>query len=193
MDPILTTLLKSCLDVLIEPITTIVNVSLKSGSFPSNWKTSIVKPLLKKPNLEHELKNYCPVRNLTFMSKIIEKSALHSLVPYLESTNLFSIKNSAYKSKHSTETLITKINSEIMTSMGNQKVTILVLLDLSATFDTVNQSKLINIFNTRFGNKIKALKWLKSYLTERKLQVNDINSTSETLELQHGVPQGSCL
>ena len=92
------------------------------------------------------------------MFKIIEKSPLHSLVPYLESTNLFSIKSSAYKIKHSTETLITKINSEIMTSMGNQKVTILVLLDLLAAFDTVNQPKLINIFNTRFGIKNKALK-----------------------------------
>ena len=73
--------------------------------------------------------------------------------------------------------------------MGNKKVTKLVLLDLSAAFDTVNQPKLINIFNTRFSIKNKALKWLTSYLTERKLQVNVLNSKSETFELQHRVHQ----
>ena len=74
LDPLPTKLLKSCLDILLTAITNIVNLSLESGSFPDVLKVSHITPLLKKPTLsKDDMKNYRPVSNLNFISKIIEK------------------------------------------------------------------------------------------------------------------------
>jgi hypothetical protein len=73
-DPIPTSLLKSCLDDLLPIVTRIVNLSITSGQFPEIYKTAIVKPLLKKDNLDKIPKNYRPVSNLTFVSKVIEEA-----------------------------------------------------------------------------------------------------------------------
>ena len=71
--------MKSCLDVLAPSITEMVNVSLLSGRIPDNWKIAVVIPLLKKPGLDLVYKNFRPVSNLSFISKIVEKAALQQL------------------------------------------------------------------------------------------------------------------
>ncbi|XP_052788755.1 uncharacterized protein LOC128223518 [Mya arenaria] len=77
IDILPTHILKSFLNELLPCITRIVNLSLADGVFPSNWKQAIVRPLLKKAGLELHLSNYRPVSNLSFLSKVIEKAALH--------------------------------------------------------------------------------------------------------------------
>ena len=69
LDPVSTELLKKCIDILIKPITAIVNKSLSTGSFPDSWKCGIVIPLLKKLGLDLISKNYRPVSNLPFLQK----------------------------------------------------------------------------------------------------------------------------
>ena len=72
-DPFPTRLIKDNLDTLAPVITRIVNKSLEEGLFPSNLKHANIRPLLKKENLDKEiLKNYRPVSNLPFLSKVIE-------------------------------------------------------------------------------------------------------------------------
>ena len=101
IDPIPTTLLKACIDSLIVPITNIVNKSLKEGVFPSDFKTAHVI-LLKKPYLDkNDLKNYRPVSNLSFISKVVEKMVASRLV---ELNDLSNPNQSAYRKNHSTET-----------------------------------------------------------------------------------------
>ena len=79
--PIPTPLLLECLDVLLPSITQIINDSLQSGVVPSLFKSAIVKPLLKKPTLDqNNLKNYRPVSNLMFLSKVLEKVVLQQLI-----------------------------------------------------------------------------------------------------------------
>ena len=74
--PIPTELLYENLDVLLPTATIIINTSLASGFVPPDFKTAIVKPLLKKPSLDHNvLKNYHPISNLPFLSKILEKTS----------------------------------------------------------------------------------------------------------------------
>ena len=74
LDPLPTKLLKFCLDVLLTPITHIVNLSLESGSFPDVLKVSHITPLLKTPLLsKDDMKNYRPVSSLNFFSEIIKK------------------------------------------------------------------------------------------------------------------------
>lgn len=72
LDPIPTTLMKRLLPKCICIITNIVNISLETGQFYSGWKVAVVQPLLKKPGLDLVHKNYRPVSNLSFLSKVIE-------------------------------------------------------------------------------------------------------------------------
>ena len=74
MDPCNTKFLMKFKDTLIGTITKIINVSLTTGQYPDEWKIAVVRPLIKGPNLDTECKNYCPISNLSFMSKLIEKA-----------------------------------------------------------------------------------------------------------------------
>ena len=192
LDPIPTSILKECLDEIIIPITNIINSSLSEGLFPSNWKTAVVIPLLKKAGLELILKNFRPVSNLSYMSKLVEKAGLAQYVDHLSSIGKFSSNNSAYKDKHSTETLLVKIHSDIVNSIDNQSVTLLVLLDLSAAFDTVNLDIITNIFRNHFNITGNVLTWFQSYLQNRDQRILINTTISNTHKLKYGVPQGSC-
>ena len=88
-------------------------------------------------------KNYGPVLNLSFISKIIEKCVAKQLVHHIDSSGLNDIMQSAYKKHHSTETALLKVKSDILQNFEDGNVTSLVLLDLSAAFDTVNHKILL--------------------------------------------------
>ena len=103
LDPLPIKLLRSWLDVLLTPITNIVKLSLESGSFPDVLKVSHITYLLKKPSLsKDDMKNYRPVSNLNFISKIIEKIISNRIRSHLDKNNLPNPNQSAYKLLHST-------------------------------------------------------------------------------------------
>ena len=103
-DPISSKLIKEFVITLLPLITRIVNLSLLSGTFATAWKTAVVRPLLKKKGLDIILKNYRPVSNLPYISKIVEKCALNQFIKYLESHRLLPDYQSAYRRGFSTET-----------------------------------------------------------------------------------------
>ena len=83
-----TYLVKDCIDILVTPIASIVNISLSAGCFPSHSKSALVSPLLKKPTLKKDnLKNYRPVSNLGFLSKLVEKFVTNCLNSHINSSN----------------------------------------------------------------------------------------------------------
>ena len=100
--------------------------------------------------------------------------------------------SSAYRHGHSTETALVKVQSDILKNMENQKVTLLVLIDLSAAFDTVDHGIALDVLHTRFGLSDTVLEWHKSYLSGRKQCVVLNGTRSNVFELAYGVPQGSC-
>ena len=100
---------------------------------------------------------------------------------------------SAYKKHHSTETALLKVKNDLLMNMDYQHMTLLVLLDLSAAFDTVSHDTLLDRLNTRFGVSGIALQWLQSYLADRSQRVSINGVLSDRFELRHRVPQGSCL
>ena len=74
LDSLPTSILKSCLDVLLLPILHIVNLSLLGGIFPTQFKHACIVPLLKNSSGDHDVtQNYRPISNLSFLSKVIEK------------------------------------------------------------------------------------------------------------------------
>ena len=139
LDPIPTSLALECISVLLTPITNIVNYSLQEGSFPSCFKTAHVTPLLKKAGLDKNiLKNYRPVSNLSYISKLIEKAVAKQINEHIAHEGISNENQSAYRAFHSTETALLKIQNDIATSMDKGAAVGLVLLDLSAAFDTID-------------------------------------------------------
>ena len=144
LDPLPSKLFIECLDVLLPHITSIINLSLQTGSVPGSFKQAIVRPLLKKANIDQDvLKNYRPVSNLNFLSKILEKVVLSQLKAHLVKNSLQEKFQSAYKQKHSTETALIKVTSDLLQASDDGKVSILALLDLSAAFDTIDHEILL--------------------------------------------------
>ena len=194
LDPIPTPLLFECLDAVMPVLTNIVNTSLTTGIYPSIYKTAIVKPLLKKPTLDpNELKNYRPVSNLSFMSKVLEKVVLAQVFSHLNSHNLISEFQSAYRPGHSTETALLKVANDLLTAMDTGKVSVLTLLDLSAAFDTVDHDILLHRLEHTFGFQGTALAWVRSYLSGRTQTVSIDGRLSSPTVIRYGVPQGSVL
>src|SRR6218665_1502622 len=150
LDPIPTSLLKECADLLVPTITNIV-----------------VKPLLRKPSLDKELlSNYRPISNLSFLSKLSEQVVLSRLKGYLTSNNLLNPNQSAYTKHHSTETLLTSLyNKLVMAIIDRQQVSCLWFLDISATFDTIDHTILTHRLSSLFGISGTVKSWIKSYLS----------------------------
>ena len=193
LDPLPTGLVKDCIDVLVTPIVSIVNLSLFEGCFPTHFKSALVSPLLKKPTLNRDdMKNYRPVSNLSFLSKILEKIVASRLNSHINSSHTSNDYQSAYRKFHSTETTL-KIHNDILSSTDDGRVTALTLLDPSAAFDTIDHTILLRRLGNWFGVSGKALDWFKSYLTGRSQRIKLGNCLSSRSDLSFGVPQGSVL
>ena len=140
---------------------------------PASLKEAIIKPILKKNNLDpSEYMNFRPISNLPFLSKVIEKVIAAQLTSYVEDNNLCELFQSAYRGNHSTETTLIRVHNDIVMAIDKGNSAILVLLDLSAAFDTVDHSMLLSRLNTRFGICDKALDWFRSYLSVDALSLS---------------------
>ena len=194
LDPLPATLLKEHFDLLLPSICSIVNLSLVTGLLPSSLKNAVLTPLLKKPNLDHEvLSNLRPISNLKVISKVIEKVVAVRLQVYLDSYQLTEPLQSAYKSFHSCETALVRVQNDILLAIDNRHCVMLLLLDLSAAFDTVDHEILLKRLNSKFTICGTALHWFRSYLTNRTQVVLIDGRKSQSRELKCGVPQGSVL
>ena len=182
----------SLLKELAPHITTIVNESLRKGVVASKWKTSIIKPLLKKVSLDPIMKNYRPVSNLPFMSKLVEKCMLAQFNKHCEDNLLMPDYQSAYMSNYSCETSLVKLVNDILWDFENQNAVALIALDLSAAFGTVDHDVFLNVLSTRFGVLGNAYNWFISYLRPRNCLVEIEGSRSSERPLDFLVPQGSC-
>ena len=107
--------------------------------------------------------------------------------------DLFPVLQSAYRKGHSTETALLRVVNDILSNMNKQYVSILVLLDLSAAFDTVDHAILLGRLETSFGITDAALAWFASYLSGRSQRVSVNGEISDGYPLPFGVPEGSCL
>ena len=149
-----------CLRVLLPAITRIVNLSLTTGIAPPKMKEASLLPLLKQPSLSHdEFPNYRPISNLAFISKCTEKVVASRLNEHVNEHNLSEVFQSAYKKGHSTESALVRVHNDILRAIDNGGCVILLLLDLSAAFDTVDHAILLSRLRDRFRVSGTALAW----------------------------------
>ena len=174
-------------------ISRMVNVSLEHGYFADDWKRAVVHPLLKKSGLQLINKNFRPVSNLLFTSKLTEKAVAVQLQEHMLVNGLFAELQSAYRQHHSTETALLKVKNDLLMAMDKGQVTLLVLLDLSSAFDTVEHEILLERLRSTIGLRGKVLSWFESYLKGRSQQVSINRTLSKPFDLKCGVTQGSCL
>ena len=167
---------------------------MSTGIVPRVFKTSHIIPLLKKPNLDrNELKNYRPIANLMFLAKVMERIVSNQLRVHLEENGLFPEAQSAHRRFHSTETALLKVYNDLLLAVDQGQEAVLVMLDYSAAFDTINHCTLIERLCHSFGIGGTALKWFMSYLEHREQRVVINDTISNAFPLSFGVPQHSCM
>ncbi|KAK2873784.1 hypothetical protein Q8A73_024409, partial [Channa argus] len=173
LDPIPTKLLKEALPLIDTFILDIINLSLETGYVPQAYKVAVIKPLLKKPCLD----------------PVVAKQ----LCDHLHRNNLYEEFQSGFRVHHSTETALVKVTNDLLMASDNGLISILVLLDLSAAFDTIDHNILLQRLEHEIGITGTALGWFKSYLSDRFQFVHVNDESSMHTKVSYGVPQGSVL
>ena len=140
-----------------------------------------------------DIKNYHPVSNLSFLSKVLERIVLSQLNERLNHNNLVRPLQSAYRPNHSTEIVLCRIINNLLTAMDNKKIDILTHLDLSAAFDTTDHQILLTQLHHSFGISGSALSWFLFHLSNRIHAITINSLQSQHTMLCHGIPQGSVL
>ena len=127
------------------------------------------------------------------MSKFVERVVVKQLMQHINSNNLDNSRQSAYKSGHSTETTLPHIKNKVHVSLLEGERTALVLLNLSAAFNTIDHTTLLNCLKSWFDVCGTVLKWFMSYLSHQFQAIKIGSTLSQLHELLFGVPEGSVL
>ena len=175
-------------------LTDLFNSSLASEIFTQCFKSALFIPIRKKRCLDHnDLNNYRPVSNLCFIAKILKKLVLSQVSSYLNSHNLYSTCQSAYRPGHITETALLKVVNDLFLSLDKGNISVLALLAFSSAFDSIDHTFLVHRLHTDFGFTDSVLQWFSSYLTDSTHYVSVSNHCSAFAPVHSGVPQGSVL
>ena len=192
LDPIPASVLKNCYDLLLPFITNVGKCSLQNSTLTSDMKKALVRPSLKKPSLDYQLyKNHRPISNLMFLSKC-EKVVASQFISHLRENKLEEIFQSAYKVGHSTESALLRVHNDVLRALDDGKCVMLVLLDLSAAFDTVDHGILLSRLSQCIGVQGSAYTWFESYLSSRSQFVQIRDTSSSDRQLTCGLPRGLC-
>lgn len=180
----------------LSSITNIINKSITECVFPESWKVAVVKPI-PKTNQPSTLNDIRPISLLPCLSKVLEKIVCMQMIKFLEDHQILPQHQSGFRRGHSTATALIDVVDNLLAAQDGGKCSILVLLDFSRAFDSINIPLLLSklVF---YGFDPRTVKWFSSYLGCRsqcvELQLPDGRSVrSSTRLVPRGVPQGSVL
>ena len=190
-DEIPAKLLKDAKIVLVPIVTKLLNLSYETFTFPNCLKHARIKPLYKSEDI-NEPKNYRPISILPTLSKIFERAATNQITKYLEQNNLITHNQHAYRQKHSTQTCLIEVVNHLYELLDRKRIPAVISLDLSKAFDSINHDLLLSkLADLKMSES--TIKWIKSYLSNRKQITKFQHFTSEEEEITSGIPQGSIL
>ena len=184
MDGITSEILRLGAEVLVVPLTYIINCSILSGKYPTNWKISKIIPLHKKGDRKC-LKNYRPVSLLSVPGMILERIISLQIEEFFEEKKLLGEFQFGFRKNKSTVSELLSMFDTLLEAKEHKKEIVLILYDLSSAFDTVSHKILITKLQL-YGFDDHAIQWLKSYLENRKQIVTVSGKLSNTQEVNIG-------
>ncbi|XP_072948764.1 uncharacterized protein [Epargyreus clarus] len=189
-------MIKMTLDVTLPVITSILNKSIETCTFPSCWKKALIKPIPKKTCVS-ELKDLRPISILPVLSKILEKIVLDQVLKYLENKDIIPKYQSGFRRGHGTETALLHVTDDLTEASDMGMSSIMVLLDYSRAFDCLDPGLLLKKLKI-YGFSENTCRWFRDFLTNRQQMVvtddkHGNKNFSSLVTLQRGVPQGSIL
>ncbi|KAF7239428.1 Visinin-like protein 1 [Varanus komodoensis] len=171
----------------------VINAFLKDGRVPAPLKEVVVRPVLKKASLDPEMAaSYRPVANIPFLGKVLERVVAGQLQALLDETDYLDPFQSGFRPGYGTESALVALYDDLCRERDRGSASLLVLLDLSVAFDTIDHSILLNRL-AGLGVGGTAWQWFHSYLNGRFQKVVLGDYGSAPWQLCHGVPQGSIL
>lgn len=184
-------MIKLCCPYILPFLVHIFNSCIEKSVFPNSWKMSCIIPLPKKATVT-ELGDLRPISILPALSKIMERIMFIQLNEHLDKYNILPNSQSGFRQNFSCATLLTNITDDIIRALDTDLVTILILLDYSKAFDTIDHTILISILHY-IGVASEGITFLTSYLTDRFQVVTLDQNESAPVRTTRGVPQGSIL
>ena len=191
LDKVSSSLLKSMVGTIMNPLCHIFNLSFKTGFIPTCLKTALVKPIFKKGAV-NQFTNYRPISLLSSFSKLLEKIAANQIMKYLNKFQLLYEHQYGFRAGHNTTQPVIQFLDKVYNALNNDKFTLSIFIDLTKAFDTCDTDILLEKLNY-YGFRGISNTWFRSYLTGR-MQYTSVNGANSTMrELTCGVPQGSVL
>lgn len=184
--------IKMTLPVLLPYITHLLNYSITSSICPQSWKKAKTFPVHKRTRFCN-LEDFRAINVLPILSKVLEILLRDQLLVFLRQYNLLTRHQSGFRSGHSTTTALLKVSHDIARALDRMEVAVLLLLDFSKAFDSVDHVLLVNKLRVRFRFDSSALSMISSYLSDRVQAVCIGGVMSSFLELKRGIPQGTVL
>ena len=184
-------MIKDVASVISSPLCYIVNLSLKAGTIPAEWKEARVIPIFKS-GPKNMFENYRPISVLSVMSKVLERAVHKQLLSHLESENLLTPSQYGFRPKRSTQLAATALFDNIRRDVDRGNLVGAIFIDLSKAFDTLSHSTLLTKL-PGYGIEDSELMWFTDYLFECKITVPYGDFLSNNQSLFTGVPHGSIL
>ncbi len=172
-------------------LSSLINESFETSTFPATLKIAKVIPVFKK-GLATKTSNYRPISLLSIFSKIFEKIMYQRLYKFLEVGELLFHMQFGFRNGHSTDHALVSLTENIKASLDNKKFGCGIFIDLQKAFDTVNHDILLKKLE-HYGIRGTSLNWFQSYLCDRKQYVSVNGHSSSACYITCGVPQGSVL
>ena len=185
LDKISARMIKDAEYELAPSITYLVNKSIMDGIVPALWKIARITPVYKAED-KLLVENYRPISVLPVVSKVLEKVVYTQLCAHLDQLNYIYSHQYGFRRGHNTAQAIAQVNNWVLESMDKGKITGLLFVDISKTFDSINHKVLLGkLENIAFSGK--ALKWFRSYLIDRKQSVLVNGEMSDLRSVVFGV------
>lgn len=184
-------MIRLCCPYILRFITHLINFSIETNSFPSEWKTAHVIPLPKVKN-PNELKDLRPISILPALSKVFERVLYNQLKVHVQTYSIIPDNQSGFRSMHSCTTAVLTVVDDIIEAVDKDQLTTLVLLDYSKAFDRINHSLMLAVMHN-VGFSADASMLISSYIGQRFQLVKYNNKLSNAMSIKSGVPQGSIL
>ena len=191
-DQIENTMIKQLPPISRKYLMDLLNKMWNEGTFPQEWKTSIILPILKTGKEQTDLKNYRPISLTSCICKLYERMVNNRLMWFLEKTKQLSPRQYGFRQNKTTIDPIGALTTDILNGFKDKKTTTAVFFDFEKAFDTISrQTILSNLMN--MGVHGQMLQFIHNYLKDRSIKVKIGNTLSDSHTITAGVPQGGVL